>query len=128
MVVVFDPKSEASLPNQLLITHCSRMLGTADLVNGTSASPPRAPLRACGKLAVGGKPAATMGVRLRYLSSSVSIDSLRPHVRNFVEENAKIMQPEDIHVCDGSEEENAQLVQKLQKDGRLIKLQKYENW
>jgi phosphoenolpyruvate carboxykinase (GTP) len=33
-----------------------------------------------------------------------------------------------VYVCDGSQEENQSLLSKLQQDGRLTKLSKYENW
>ncbi len=104
-----------------LLRYPPAMLGTDSA--GDPLPPPRAPLRASGKL-----PLAGTAARIRYLSSTISIDSLKPHVRSFVEDNAWVLQPERIHVCDGSEEENRQLVEKLQQDGRLIKLRKYDNW
>lgn len=94
------------------------MLGTDRLPAADSHH--RAPLKAGGKLST--------AARIRFLSSTVNVDNLRPSVKKFVEDNAWVMQPERIHVCDGSEEENRQLLQELQQDGRLIKLQKYENW
>ena len=39
-----------------------------------------------------------------------SLDSLPPAVRKFVEDNAQLCQPEYIHICDGSEEENGRLL------------------
>jgi hypothetical protein len=41
---------------------------------------------------------------------------------NFVEESAKLCQPKDIHVCDGSEKEYNQLAQMLVNSGTLTKL------
>lgn len=64
----------------------------------------------------------------RYLSSSVQLTDLAPRVREFVEEHVKILRPDKVHVCDGSEEENQQMVKLLQDIGRLKKLEKYENW
>ncbi len=40
----------------------------------------------------------------------------------WVKEAAALMQPDDIHWCDGSEAENAQLVAKMLADGTLLKL------
>ena len=65
---------------------------------------------------------------VRCLSSSLQLTDLAPHVREFVEEHAKILRPTKIHVCDGSEEENRAMVDLLEKIGRLKKLDKYENW
>lgn len=61
-------------------------------------------------------------------SSNNSVHKLMPKIRQFVEENAKICQPDNIHVCDGSEQENAALVNQLLNVGMLKKLPKYENW
>ena len=71
-------------------------------------------------------PTATTGVR--YLSASIQLTDLAPHVREFVEEHVKILQPAKVHVCDGSTEENQSMVKLLQDIGRLKKLDKYENW
>ena len=91
------------------------------LVAGFKAFPPvhRLPLhsKACG---VAG---------LRALSTGgVDRDTLAPKIREFIDEQVKLCQPKDIHVCDGSEAENAALLKKLQEDGRIRKLDKYENW
>ena len=56
------------------------------------------------------------------------MDALSPRIKQFVDENAKICQPDNIYVCDGSEEENTKLIEKLEQDGRLDKLTKYDNW
>ena len=66
----------------------------------------------------------------RFLSTytSINVDALSPRIKQFVEENAKICQPDNIYVCDGSNEENTKLIEKLQQDGRLDKLTKYDNW
>lgn len=58
----------------------------------------------------------------------LSVDTLAPSIRKFVDENAKICQPSSIYVCDGSEEENSRLIGKLEDTGRLVKLTKYDNW
>ena len=88
--------------------------------------PPRAPLNVGGpaiKTAV-----ATSIVSRRFLTSNLSVESLSPAVKRFVEENARVCQPQKIYVCDGSDQENQALLERLQQDGRLTKLTKYENW
>ncbi|XP_041375873.1 phosphoenolpyruvate carboxykinase, cytosolic [GTP]-like isoform X2 [Gigantopelta aegis] len=51
-----------------------------------------------------------------------------PHrVRHYVEENARLCQPDSIHICDGSDKENDLLMYILQKDGILKRLPKYDN-
>lgn len=57
-----------------------------------------------------------------------SLDSLPPAVREFVESSAKLCQPKDIHICDGSEEENRQLLELMEAQGTLKRLKKYDNW
>ena len=51
-------------------------------------------------------------------------------MRQFVESNAKLCNPDHIHVCDGSLEENKELLDGLEKAGRVKKLTKagYDNW
>jgi len=58
----------------------------------------------------------------------VNIDDLKPHIKGFIEDQAKLCTPDKIHVCDGSEEETKAILQKLVDDGRLEKLPKYDNW
>lgn len=88
--------------------------------------PPRAPLNV-------GVPAiktavATSSATRRFLTSNISVESLSPAVKRFVEENAQVCQPQKVYVCDGSDQENQALLERLQQDGRLKKLTKYENW
>ena len=54
--------------------------------------------------------------------------TLRPYVKEFVEKNIALCKPANVHVCDGSKEENDLLLNKLVEQGRLIKLTKYDNW
>ena len=96
---------------------------------------PRTPLRLAGGLPTktGAKfvprtAAAPATTGVRYLSSSVQLTDLAPHVREFVEDHVKILRPAKVHVCDGSVEENQGMVKLLQDIGRLKKLDKYENW
>lgn len=56
-----------------------------------------------------------------------SLDDLPPAVREFVESSAKLCQPNDIHICDGSEEENRQLLELMEAQGTIKRLKKYDN-
>ncbi|NXC82329.1 PCKGC protein, partial [Cercotrichas coryphoeus] len=55
------------------------------------------------------------------------LESLSPEAREFIETNAKLCQPECIHICDGSEEENKKLLDIMVEQGMIKKLNKYEN-
>ncbi|CAD5118136.1 DgyrCDS6872 [Dimorphilus gyrociliatus] len=56
-----------------------------------------------------------------------NINALAPKVRQWVEENAKLCSPENIHICDGSEKENKNLLNLLQSNGQIKPLPKYKN-
>lgn len=60
--------------------------------------------------------------------ATISYSLLNESVRKFVEDKAKICQPDRIHVCNGSDAENQQLINLMVKEGMLEKLPKYENW
>ncbi|NXJ93905.1 PCKGC protein, partial [Corythaixoides concolor] len=55
------------------------------------------------------------------------LQSLPPEVREFIESNAKLCEPESIHICDGSEEENKKILDVMVEQGMIKKLSKYEN-
>ncbi|XP_057262328.1 phosphoenolpyruvate carboxykinase, cytosolic [GTP] [Pezoporus wallicus] len=55
------------------------------------------------------------------------LESLPPEARDFIESNAKLCQPESIHICDGSEEENKKILDIMVEQGMIKKLSKYEN-
>ncbi|XP_069507193.1 phosphoenolpyruvate carboxykinase, cytosolic [GTP]-like [Ambystoma mexicanum] len=55
------------------------------------------------------------------------LNSLSPEVRAFVVANAKVCQPEKIHICDGSEEENDRILELMEEQGMVKRLSKYEN-
>ncbi|CAG5122958.1 unnamed protein product, partial [Candidula unifasciata] len=55
------------------------------------------------------------------------INQLPNKVRHYVEENALLCKPDNIHICDGSDKENQILLYILQKDGIIKRLPKYEN-
>lgn len=56
------------------------------------------------------------------------LSTLRPYVKEFVEKNIELCKPANVHVCDGSKEENDMLLNQLVEQKRLIKLDKYDNW
>uniref|UniRef100_I6UZL5 Phosphoenolpyruvate carboxykinase, cytosolic [GTP] n=1 Tax=Bos taurus TaxID=9913 RepID=I6UZL5_BOVIN len=56
-----------------------------------------------------------------------SLDSLPQAVRSFVESSAKLCRPDQVHICDGSEEENRQLLSHMEEEGVIKRLKKYDN-
>lgn len=62
---------------------------------------------------------------LRVLSGDLS--QLPAGVRDFVERSAHLCQPAGIHICDGTEAENAATLALLEEQGLIRKLPKYEN-
>ncbi|KAL4234349.1 Protein kinase C-like 1 [Mactra antiquata] len=56
-----------------------------------------------------------------------NLNRLPRQVRHFVEQNAKVCQPDAVHICDGSEKEKDLLYYMLQRDGMIKPLRKYEN-
>ncbi|NWQ82056.1 PCKGC protein, partial [Columbina picui] len=52
---------------------------------------------------------------------------LPPAARDFIESNAKLCQPDSIHICNGSEEENKRILDVMAEQGMIKKLSKYEN-
>jgi len=59
--------------------------------------------------------------------AGIPLESLQPHLKQFVEQYVQQCQPSNVHVCDGSEEEYQALIQGLINKGSLIKLKKFEN-
>ncbi|XP_038165951.1 phosphoenolpyruvate carboxykinase [GTP], mitochondrial isoform X1 [Arvicola amphibius] len=62
---------------------------------------------------------------LRVLSGDLG--QLPAGVRDFVARSAHLCQPESIHICDGSEAENAATLALLEQQGLIRKLPKYKN-
>ena len=56
------------------------------------------------------------------------LSRLNDRVRNYVEDKAKLCQPDNLHICDGSENENDYLLNLMLKQGMITPLPKYENW
>ncbi|KAJ1137102.1 hypothetical protein NDU88_003515 [Pleurodeles waltl] len=55
------------------------------------------------------------------------LDRLSGRVREFVVSSAKLCQPDSIHICDGTPEEERSVLALLEKDGMIKRLSKYEN-
>uniref|UniRef100_A0A6P8NLP1 Phosphoenolpyruvate carboxykinase, cytosolic [GTP] n=1 Tax=Geotrypetes seraphini TaxID=260995 RepID=A0A6P8NLP1_GEOSA len=55
------------------------------------------------------------------------LNSLTSEVRDFVQSSAALCQPESIHICNGSDEENKKILNLMEDLGMIKKLTKYEN-
>ncbi|XP_007244225.3 phosphoenolpyruvate carboxykinase, cytosolic [GTP] [Astyanax mexicanus] len=55
------------------------------------------------------------------------LNSLSPALREFIESSMTLCQPDALHICDGSEEENKAILAHLQEQGMIKRLTKYEN-
>lgn len=53
---------------------------------------------------------------------------LAPKIRAYLEECIALCRPDSVYVCDGSQEENMQLLKLLEKQGTIRALPKYDNW
>lgn len=56
------------------------------------------------------------------------LKSLPSKVQEFVSSYAKTFTPQNIHICDGSDEENKGLIDRLMKVGACVPLSKHDNW
>lgn len=56
------------------------------------------------------------------------ITKLNSKVRKFVDEKVRQCQPDEVHICDGSEKENNYLLGIMERQGMIERLTKYENW
>lgn len=54
--------------------------------------------------------------------------SLSPALREFIESSVALCQPDALHICDGSNEENSAILAQLEEQGMIKRLPKYENW
>lgn len=61
------------------------------------------------------------------LHYSSHITCVPKSVQDYIEEKAKICQPDKIHICDGTEEENKMLLDLLEKSGAIQRLKKMDN-
>ncbi|XP_063819552.1 phosphoenolpyruvate carboxykinase, cytosolic [GTP] [Pseudophryne corroboree] len=56
-----------------------------------------------------------------------NLNSLCPDVVDFIATYTRICLPENIHICDGSEEENKKFLHQMEESGMIKRLHKYEN-
>jgi len=56
-----------------------------------------------------------------------TLDSLPSKIREYVEEKIKLCKPTNFHVCDGSEQENQQILDSMEEAGIVRRLRKYKN-
>uniref|UniRef100_A0A8D8TZS3 Phosphoenolpyruvate carboxykinase [GTP] n=2 Tax=Cacopsylla melanoneura TaxID=428564 RepID=A0A8D8TZS3_9HEMI len=55
------------------------------------------------------------------------LESLSPQLLKFIEESANMCQPQDIHICDGSEEENKKIIAKMVDSKTVKRVRKHLN-
>ncbi|KAM9365626.1 phosphoenolpyruvate carboxykinase, cytosolic [GTP] [Pholidichthys leucotaenia] len=55
------------------------------------------------------------------------LSALSPAIREFIDTNVNLCQPDSIHICNGSDEENRGILAQLEEQGMVKKLHKYEN-
>ena len=56
-----------------------------------------------------------------------NLSVLAPKLKAYIEENAAVCQPDSIYVCDGSDQENTELLGLMERTGVLKALPKYKN-
>ncbi|MBW8521649.1 hypothetical protein K1D78_24955, partial [Escherichia coli] len=74
--------------------------------------------------------AAKKSLNFEHYSFAVSygkLTSLKPKVRTFVEDTARLCRPDKVHICDGSERELRHLLNTMQQAGMIESLPKYKN-
>jgi len=55
-------------------------------------------------------------------------EDLPVKVQDFVADKVKLCMPDNLHICDGSKEENEALLKQLMDDGIATPLSKHDNW
>ncbi|KAL0191874.1 hypothetical protein M9458_014572, partial [Cirrhinus mrigala] len=53
--------------------------------------------------------------------------SLSASLREFIENSVNLCQPDGLHICDGSDEENRSILRLLEEQGVIKRLSKYNN-
>lgn len=56
-----------------------------------------------------------------------NIDVLAPKVKEFIDHNVKLCQPDKLFLCSGTDCENKDLLERLEIEGTIKRLKKYEN-
>jgi len=54
--------------------------------------------------------------------------SAHVQVRAYIQETTSLCEPQNIHICDGSETENSFLLRLMVQQGTIQALPKYDNW
>ena len=57
-----------------------------------------------------------------------TIDSLGPQLQAFIREKQALCQAENVHICDGSEEENEFIVNQMIDSGMMKRLPLLDEW
>lgn len=55
-------------------------------------------------------------------------EDLHSKVQDYVADKVKLCTPDNLHICDGSKEENEALIKLLMDDGIAASLKKHDNW
>ena len=63
-----------------------------------------------------------------FANANNTLDVLPVKIRDYVREKIELCQPANVHVCDGSEAENQQLLDAMEQAGVIRRLTKYKNW
>ncbi|CAF1096252.1 unnamed protein product, partial [Brachionus calyciflorus] len=66
-------------------------------------------------------------LKLQAAAYHSNLTKLPKSLQDYIEEKAKICQPEAIHICDGSIEEYNALLRQLERNGQVQKLEKMNN-
>jgi len=54
--------------------------------------------------------------------------SAHVQVRAYIQETTSLCEPQNIHICDGTETENSLLLRLMVQQGTIQALPKYDNW
>ncbi len=57
-----------------------------------------------------------------------SLDGLPSKIQEYVREKIQLCQPVNFHLCNGSDEENQELLDSMEQVGVIRRLKKYKNW
>lgn len=57
-----------------------------------------------------------------------AVESLGPQLQAFIREKQELCQPDSIHICDGSQEENDYLVNQMIESKMMKRLTLYDDW
>lgn len=63
-----------------------------------------------------------------FVHAKSDFNILPPLIREYVHEKIRLCQPANVHICDGSEEENQKLIEAMENAGVIRRLRKYKNW